>query len=54
MANWLRAIPQSRMGIVNFTDAFLIDKYWILSIASSFGNDNRFFLLFVAGNWATQ
>ena len=37
---------QSRSGIVHFVDAFLIAKYIILSITSSFGNDALFFVTF--------
>jgi hypothetical protein len=48
-ANWLSAIPQSRIGIVHFSGAFRIAKYNILNIASSFGNAERFFVTFRSG-----
>ncbi|MDR2943245.1 MAG: hypothetical protein LBV17_11710, partial [Treponema sp.] len=40
MANWFNASPQSRIGIVHFSEAFLIAKYSILNIALSFTKIN--------------
>jgi hypothetical protein len=48
MANRFKAIPQSRIGWVHLTYAFLIAKYMILRIASSFGNDDRVFVTFLS------
>jgi hypothetical protein len=44
MANWFKACPQSRIGVVHFSLAFRIAKYSILNIASSIENDKRFFI----------
>jgi len=49
IANWFKARPQSLIGIVNFSEALRSAKYSILNIASSVGNDERFFVTF--RNW---
>jgi hypothetical protein len=41
--------PQSRIGIVHFSDAFRIAKYSILNIASLFTKADRFLVTFL--NW---